>query len=111
MASDPSVPHARAVAEIIDPKDLVFGRTVVPVINRNKVPKKGKLEFEYAEHCFIGDAITLTLANGHKVAASDHKFQLKDQLSLTYGLAGDFYGTSNPISDGKDDQDRSARFV
>jgi hypothetical protein len=34
---------------------------------------------------------------------------------LTYGqingLAGDFYGTSDPISDGKDDQDRSARFV
>jgi len=40
---------------------------------------------------------------------------LKDQLSLTYGqingLAGDFYGTYDPISDGKDNQDRSARFV
>ncbi|KAK0438157.1 fungal fucose-specific lectin-domain-containing protein [Desarmillaria tabescens] len=115
MSSDPSVPDARAVAETIDSKDLVFGRTVVPVKDRNKAPKKGKLGFEYAEHCFIGDAITLTLANGTKVAASDYKFQLKDQLSLTYGqingLAGDFYGTYDPISDGKDDQDRSARFV
>jgi hypothetical protein len=43
MASDPSVPDASAIAEIIDPKDLVFGRTVIPVINRNKAPKKGKL--------------------------------------------------------------------
>ncbi|KAK0485377.1 fungal fucose-specific lectin-domain-containing protein [Armillaria luteobubalina] len=115
MSSDPSVPDARAVAENIDSKDLVFGRTVVPVANRNKAPKKGKLGFEYAEHCFIGDAITLTLASGEKVAASDYKFQLKDQLSLTYGqingLAGDFYGTYDPISDGKTDQDRSARFV
>jgi hypothetical protein len=43
MASDPSVPDASAIAEIIDPKDLVFGRTVVPVINRNKAHKKSKL--------------------------------------------------------------------
>ncbi|KAK0216586.1 fungal fucose-specific lectin-domain-containing protein [Armillaria nabsnona] len=110
MSSDPSIPDARAVAENIDLKDLVFGRTVVPVANRNKAPKKGKLE-----HCFIGDAITLTLASGGKIAASDYRFRLKDQLSLTYGqiygLAGDFYGTYDPISDGKDDQDRSARFV
>ncbi|PBK60954.1 fucose-specific lectin [Armillaria solidipes] len=115
MSSDPSVPDARAVAENIDSKDLVFGRTVVPVANRNKAPKKGKLGFEYAEHCFIGDAITLTLANGEKVVASDYRFRFKDQLSLTCGqingLAGDFYGTYDPISDGKNDQDRSARFV
>ncbi|OJA19207.1 hypothetical protein AZE42_06768 [Rhizopogon vesiculosus] len=115
MSSDPSVTDARTVAENFHSKDLAFGRTVVPVANRNKAPKKGKFNFEYAEHCFIGDAITLTLANGQKVAASDHKFQLKDQLMLTYGqingLAGDFYGTHDPISDGKDDLDRSARFV
>ncbi|KAI0340287.1 hypothetical protein BDW22DRAFT_1379022 [Trametopsis cervina] len=67
------------------------------------------------EHCFIGDAIKLTLANGSRVAASDHKFTLPNGLSLTYGqingLSGDFYGTSNPISDGANDQDRSMRFV
>ncbi|SJL10242.1 uncharacterized protein ARMOST_13626 [Armillaria ostoyae] len=112
MSSDPPVPDT---GENTDSKDLVFGRTVVPVANRNKAPKKGKLGFEYVEHCFIGDAITLTLASGGKVAASDYRFQLKNQLSLTYGqingLAGDFYGTYYPISDGKTDQDRSARFV
>ncbi|KAK0435970.1 fungal fucose-specific lectin-domain-containing protein [Armillaria borealis] len=78
---------------------------------RRKRCFKGKLGFEYAEHCFIGDTITLTLASGGKVAASDYRSRLKDQLSLTYGLAGDFYGTYDPISDGKNDQDRSARFV
>ncbi|KAK0187037.1 hypothetical protein F5146DRAFT_761862 [Armillaria mellea] len=112
MSSDPSVPDGRAVAENIDSKDLVFGRTVVPVANRNKAPKKGELGFEYAEHCFIGDAITLTLANGGKIAASDYRFRLKDQLSLTYGqingLAGEFYGSYDPISDGKNEQDQSA---
>ena len=71
--------------------------------------------FEYAEHCFIGDAITLTLADGRKVAASEHKFKLGNQLSLTYGqingLSGDFYGTYDPISDGKDAKDQSDRFL
>ncbi len=67
------------------------------------------------EHCFLGDAITLTLAKEQKVAASSHKFQFPNGLSLTYGqingLAGDFYGTKDPISDGTSDQDCSARFV
>lgn len=49
------------------------------------------------------------------MAASDHKFRLPNGLTLTYGqinaLGGDFYGTNDPISDGKDDRDRSARFV
>lgn len=71
--------------------------------------------FDFAEHCFIGDSITLTLASGRTVAASEFKFKLQDQLSLTYGqingLAGDFYGTYDPISDGENDQDQSARFL
>ncbi|THH31406.1 hypothetical protein EUX98_g2796 [Antrodiella citrinella] len=95
--------------------DLVFGRTVTPVPNKNKIPVDGGLGFEYAEHCFIGDAIKLTLANGEKVAASDHKLHLISGLDLTYGqingLAGDFYGTTDAISDGKNLQDQSARFV
>ena len=49
------------------------------------------------------------------MAPSDHKFTLPNGLTLTYGqinaLSGDFYGTNNPISDGKDDQDRSTRFL
>lgn len=49
------------------------------------------------------------------MAASSHKFRLPNGLALTYGqinaLAGDFYGTHNPISDGKSDGDRSTRFL
>lgn len=120
-----------------DPNDLnrvLCGRTVVPVVNRNKKLKKDKLGnlflpntrvpqawlltrlpgFEYAEHCFIGDAITLTLADGKTVPASSKTFALSDGVILTYGqingLAGDFYGTYSPISDGKDAKEQSARF-
>lgn len=42
MSSDPSVPDTRAITENFDSKDLVFGRTVVPVVNRNKKLKKGR---------------------------------------------------------------------
>lgn len=49
------------------------------------------------------------------MAASSHKFQLPNGLILTYGqinaLAGDFYGTGRPISDGTNDQDRFSRFL
>ncbi|KAJ8488124.1 hypothetical protein ONZ51_g3730 [Trametes cubensis] len=95
-------------------KNVVFGRTVVPVPLRNK-PLKWGMFGEYAEHGFIGDAINLTLAGGKKVPASDHKFKLTNGLVVTYGqingLAGDFYGTTKPISDGKDAQEQSARFI
>ena len=73
--------------------------------------------FEYAEHCFIGDAITLNVWDGttsHQVAASDYMFALPNGLQLTYGqingLAGDFYGTYNPISDGTTQDDCELRF-
>ncbi|KAI0334364.1 fucose-specific lectin [Cubamyces sp. BRFM 1775] len=94
--------------------NIVFGRTAVPVPLRNKPLKWGTFG-EYAEHGFIGDAINLTLAGGKKVPASDHKFKLMNGLVVTYGqingLAGDFYGTTKPISDGKDAQEQSARFI
>ena len=67
------------------------------------------------EHSYIGDSIELILVDGGPVAASSHKFQLPNGLALTYGqinaLAGDFYGTHHPISDGKSSQDRSTRFL
>ena len=67
------------------------------------------------EHSFIGDSIKLTLADGEPVAASSHEFRLPNGLVVTYGqinaLAGEFYGTYDPISDGKNDHDRSTRFV
>ncbi|EJD48240.1 hypothetical protein AURDEDRAFT_61348, partial [Auricularia subglabra TFB-10046 SS5] len=109
-----SVPPPGYVSEIVE-SDVYFGRTVVPAPLGNKPLKKDMLGFEYAEHSYIGDAITLTLADGTKVPAIDHKFTLKNGLVVTYGqingLAGDFYGTTNPISDGKDAADQQARFL
>ena len=70
--------------------------------------------FEYAEHSFLGDSIILTLAGRKTVVAKEHQFGLPNGLHLTYGeissLAGDFYGTKNPISDGASLQDQSKRF-
>ena len=70
-------------------------------------------DFAYAEHCFIGDATTLTLASGTKIAASSHSFALSNGLNLTYGqinaLAGDFYGTDSPISSASSAADRTTR--
>ena len=46
--------------------------------------------------------------------AGDWKFRLPNGLELTYGqicgLAGDFYGTNKPVSDGKGFADQVARF-
>jgi hypothetical protein len=107
-----------------------FGRVVVPVPNKHKPGKKTSgvwvkivpsfrsltwRAVEYTEHVFIGDSIQLTLADGGKRVASDIPISLPNGLTLTYSqinaLSGDFYGTKYPISDGKDDQDRSDRFV
>lgn len=65
------------------------------------------------EHCFIGDATSLTLSDGRKVAASDFKLQFPNGLAVTYGQINglaDFYGTFDPISDGRDESERSTRF-
>ena len=70
--------------------------------------------FEYTKHRFLGDTITLTLTDGTAVVAKEYRFGLPNGLHLTYGeiniLAGDFYGTKNPISDGASLQDQSRRF-
>ncbi|KAI0742648.1 fungal fucose-specific lectin-domain-containing protein, partial [Daedaleopsis nitida] len=95
--------------------DLDFGRTVVPVPLKNKPPKKDKSGHEYYEYSFIGDAINVYTTNGQRVAAIDRNFRLRNGLVVTYGqinaIAGDFYGTEKPISDGADAQDQSARFL
>ncbi|KAJ7107407.1 fungal fucose-specific lectin-domain-containing protein [Mycena epipterygia] len=102
-------------ANNIGDTDIAFGRTVVPTPLLNKPLKKDQLGFEYAEHSYIGDAINLTFANNIEVPAIDHKFTLENGLVVTYGqingLAGDFYGTEDPISDGKTTEDQSKRFV
>ncbi|KAI0846452.1 fungal fucose-specific lectin-domain-containing protein [Daldinia vernicosa] len=77
--------------------------------------KKDNLGFEYAEHGYLGDAIILTLSNGKAVRGRDYKFTLENGLNVTYGeingLAGDFYGTHDPISDGANETERVTRFV
>ncbi|GAW15295.1 hypothetical protein ANO14919_047040 [Xylariales sp. No.14919] len=77
--------------------------------------KKDRLGFEYAEHAFLGDAITLKLSSGGTALASDYPFKLPSGLNLTYGtingLAGDFYGTYDPISDGGTEKQRVERFL
>lgn len=130
MQADPSTPPAHVLAQFTN-SDFVFGRVVVPVPNQNKAPQKGKLGelnrllssssltrgtgFEYTEHSYIGDSIKLTFVDGETVAASSHRFRLPNGLNLTYGqinvLAGDFYGTHHPITDGRDDHDCSTRFL
>ncbi|KAI9740318.1 MAG: hypothetical protein M1834_004897 [Cirrosporium novae-zelandiae] len=76
--------------------------------------KKDYIGFEYAKYCFLGDAVTLTCRDGHAVLAKEYPFKLPNGLYLTYGeissLAGDFYGTEDPISDGNTEQGQFIRF-
>ena len=73
------------------------------------------LGFEYAEHNFLGDTIFLKNIKGNDIVAVDWKFALPNGLELTYGqingLAGDFYGTNQPISDGTTPADQTSRFT
>ena len=73
------------------------------------------LGFEFAEHSWLGDALTLQWDDGQSYVAKNKQFTLSNGLQLTYGqingLAGDFYATINPISDGKDLQDQRSRFL
>ncbi|KAI9800895.1 MAG: hypothetical protein M1833_003031 [Piccolia ochrophora] len=107
-------------AAMQDPKPEGFDSRLVfrdgpRVAPRPDVPKmKSEPGFEYAEHGFIGDTITLTLPNGQSSVAVKYPFKLPNGLSVTYGqingLAGDFYGTTKPISDGTSPKDQGTRF-
>lgn len=70
--------------------------------------------FEYAEHAYIGDFVSLTLKDGTPILGKDHILTLTNGLQVTFGqingLAGDFYGTKFPISDGKDLNAQGANF-
>ena len=72
------------------------------------------LDFKYVEHTFLGDTINIKTSSGENIEAVLWKFKLNNGLQLTYGeicgLAGDFYGTESPISDGKTPVDQVARF-
>ncbi|OJD33041.1 phosphatidylcholine-hydrolyzing phospholipase c [Diplodia corticola] len=70
---------------------------------------------EYAEHSWLGDAICLSLEDGRRIVAKTRPIALPNGLNLTYGeingLAGDFYGTTKPISDGIGADEQMRRFV
>ncbi|KAK3989036.1 phosphatidylcholine-hydrolyzing phospholipase c [Cladorrhinum sp. PSN332] len=77
-------------------------------------PNRG-LGFEFAEHSYLGDSLTLAWDDGQSYVAKNKPFKLPNGLEVTYGqingLAGDFYGTVNPISDGRDLQEQRNRFL
>ncbi|KAK0672543.1 hypothetical protein QBC41DRAFT_380446 [Cercophora samala] len=70
--------------------------------------------FEYAEHSYLGDSLTLAWDDGQSYVARNKPFRLPNGLEVTYGqingLAGDFYGTVRPISDGTSLEDQQDRF-
>lgn len=74
------------------------------------------LPFEYREHCSLGDALNLKGHNTHPwgPSAKYNALKLDNGLELTYGeingLAGDFFGTEQPISDGGDVEEQKRRF-
>jgi hypothetical protein len=71
--------------------------------------------FEYAEHCWLGDSLRL---QGHDSEADKtarmNPFKLENGLQVTYGqingLAGDFFGTYDPICDGSSAKEQQKRF-
>ncbi|EXL89993.1 hypothetical protein NOF04DRAFT_5412 [Fusarium oxysporum II5] len=82
-------------------------------LEKAKKPRSG-LGFEFAEHSYLGDSLTLAWDDGQSYVAKNKPFKLPNGLEVTYGqingLAGDFYGTVDPISDGRDLEDQRKRF-
>ena len=82
-----------------------------------KVEKDGKLRYEFAEHRFLGDVLVLpdfqTTSSNDKSAAAN-PMKLKNGLRLTYGqingLAGDFFGSREPICKSDNPIERQKRF-
>jgi hypothetical protein len=93
-------PYTGDIAAIVKEDDLKARRKPEP----NEPP-----HFEYEEHRWLGDTLKL---NGRKSASSwdssaaQTPLTLPNKLVVTYGqingLAGDFFGTKQPICKGKD---------
>ena len=70
--------------------------------------------FEFTEHGWVGDQMTLTWTDGKKYTGVDKPFVLPSLVQATCGqingLAGDFYAITKPSSDGKDPNDQIKRF-
>ncbi|PHH64672.1 hypothetical protein CDD81_4113 [Ophiocordyceps australis] len=99
-----------------DPPILSFRYPRQAVATITKESKTGgQYYFEYAEHCFLGDEISLQYPNHNSFKALYKKLDLGNGLHLTYGqisaLSGDFYGTTTPISDGSTPEIKVDRFL
>jgi hypothetical protein len=76
--------------------------------------------FEYAEHFKIADALALPgwkspATNSSEQSSRYQPFKLKNGLVITYGqingLAGDFFGTKDPISEGGNFKEQKELFL
>ncbi|RAL07128.1 uncharacterized protein BO97DRAFT_464592 [Aspergillus homomorphus CBS 101889] len=83
------------------------------LVYRSNLRTDLKIEWQSPDHIFLGDALKLKVAEGTKLAR-DVRFALPNGLKLTYGeinaLAGDFYGTWEPISDPDEPYERTNCF-
>jgi len=83
-----------------------------------KVVNDGKLRYEFAEHRFLGNVLVLpdheTTSTTDRTAAAN-PLKLQNGLLLTYGqingLAGDFFGSREPICKGDTATERQQRFL
>ncbi|KAM5441211.1 hypothetical protein MferCBS31731_003639 [Microsporum ferrugineum] len=82
---------------------------------RYKDGEKVSTKFVFVEHCLQGNAVNLKVGVDTEVPAGKLPLKLPNGLSLTYGeilgLAGDLYGTDQPISDGVTENERRHRFL
>jgi hypothetical protein len=72
------------------------------------------LRFEFAEHMKLGNDLQLRWSDTQVFQATQQKLKLNSKLQLTYGeingLAGDFYGTKQPICKGETFEEQLKRF-
>ena len=90
---------------------------VIPIIKEHGPDGAvhGKIDFEFGEHRKLGDALILRWHDRQSYLAYEKPFILPNGLEVTYGqingLAGDFYGTADPISDILDLDEQVRRFL
>ena len=62
--------------------------------------------FEYAEHAYLGDTLTLKWHDGAEYLGAKKTFNLPNGETLTYGqfnaMSGDYFGSNTPICQGSD---------
>ncbi|KAK6000003.1 hypothetical protein QM012_003991 [Aureobasidium pullulans] len=110
----PEIEQENATVVPEESSDLSFFDGPTTVVRFPPFDPKGPPRFEYAEHRYLGDYISLQMDDGSKKLGSDVLFTLKNKSLLRYGeinaFAGDFYGSYYPISDGTNFEYQCTRF-